>query len=42
MKPEPSIFDVSDEASEAAADAAGLADIDAGRLVANEEVGAWL
>ena len=42
MKPEPSIFDEIDEAAEAAADAEGIADLDAGRFVPHEEVAAWL
>ncbi len=36
------IFDEIDEAAEAAADARGLADLDAGRFVENDEVVAWL
>ena len=39
MKPEPSIFD---EAADAAADAEGLADLDAGRVVNHERMKAWL
>jgi predicted transcriptional regulator len=42
MKPEPSVFDEIDQAAEDAADAEGLADADAGRLVPHEEVAAWL
>ena len=42
MKPEPSIFDDEDAAAEAAADAEGLADIEAGRVVPHAEVEAWL
>jgi predicted transcriptional regulator len=42
MKPEPSIFDEIDQAAEDAADAEGLADAAAGRLIPHEEVGAWL
>jgi predicted transcriptional regulator len=47
-KPEPTIavdasfFDEIDEAAEAAADAEGLADIEAGRVIPHEEVAAWL
>ena len=41
MVPEPSIFEI-DEEAEAAADAEGLADIAAGRVVPHEEVAAWL
>ncbi len=42
MKPEPSIFDVVDEEADARREAEGLADIDAGRLIPNDEVCAWL
>ena len=42
MVPEPSIFDDVDAASEDAADAEGLADIAAGRVVPHAEVSAWL
>ena len=42
MKPEPSIFDEIDEDAEAAADAEGLADIEAGRVIPHAEVAAWL
>ena len=42
MKPEPSIFDETDQAAEDAADAEGVADADAGRLIPHEEVAAWL
>jgi predicted transcriptional regulator len=38
-KPEPSFFD---EAAERAADAAGLAELDAGKGVLQAEVSAWL
>ena len=41
MVPEPSIFEV-DEEAEAAADAEGMADIAAGRVFPHEEVAAWL
>jgi predicted transcriptional regulator len=41
MKLEPSIYKV-DEEAEAAADAEGLADIEAGRVVPHDEVAAWL
>jgi predicted transcriptional regulator len=41
-KPEPSIFDEIDEEAEAAADAEGLADIEAGRVIPHEEVVEWL
>ena len=41
MVPEPSIFEI-DEEAEAAADAEGMADIAAGRVVPHEEVAAWL
>jgi predicted transcriptional regulator len=42
MKPEPSIFDETDQAAEDAADAEALADIEAGRVVPHAEVAAWL
>ncbi len=42
MTPEPSIFDQVDDESEAAADAEGLADLAAGRVVPHAEVAAWL
>jgi len=42
MKPERSIFDEVDDTAEAAADAEGLADIEAGRVVPHAEVAAWL
>jgi predicted transcriptional regulator len=42
MKPEASIFDEVDLVAEDAADAEGLADADAGRLVPHEDVAAWL
>lgn len=42
MKSEPSIFDDDDVAAEAAADAEGLADLDAGRVISHERMKAWL
>jgi predicted transcriptional regulator len=39
---DPSFFDEIDEAAEAAADAEGLAQLDAGEGVPHEEVAAWL
>lgn len=42
MVPEPSIFDEVDTAAGQAADAEGLADIAAGRVVPHGEVSAWL
>lgn len=42
MKPERSILEDVDDAAEAAADAEGLADIEAGRVVPHDEVAAWL
>ena len=42
MKPEPSIFDEIDPDAEAAADAVGLADIEAGRTVSHEAMKRWL
>jgi predicted transcriptional regulator len=42
MNPEPSIFDEIDPDAEAAADAEGLADIEAGRIISHEAMKAWL
>jgi predicted transcriptional regulator len=42
MKPEPTNLQDLDEDAEAAADAEGLADIDAGRVVSGEAVKRWL
>lgn len=42
VKPEPSLLDEIDDAAEAAADAEGLADIEAGRVVPHHEVARWL
>jgi len=42
MKSEPSIFDEIDDKAEAEADAEGLADIEAGRVVPHAEISAWL
>ncbi|WP_293907818.1 antitoxin [Phenylobacterium sp.] len=42
MKPEPSILEEIDDAAEAAADAEGLADIEAGRVVPHDDVARWL
>ena len=42
MKHEPGIWDIEDPAAEAAAEARGLADIAAGRVVPNERVLPWL
>ena len=41
-QPEPSLFDDLDAEAEAAADAEGLADIDAGRTVSGEAVVRWI
>lgn len=41
-EPALSFFDAIDPEAEAAADAEGLADIEAGRLIPHEEVAAWL
>ena len=41
MVPEPSIFETNTEAEEAA-DAEGMSDIAAGRVVPHEKVAAWL
>jgi predicted transcriptional regulator len=41
-KPEPSLYDQVDDQTEAAADAEGIADIAAGRVVPHNEVAAWL
>ena len=40
--PETSFFDEIDEAAEAAADAEGLAQLNAGKGIAHAEVAAWL
>ena len=42
MKHEPGIWDIEDPVAEAAAEARGLADIAAGRVVPNERVLPWL
>ncbi|SFI82776.1 hypothetical protein [Caulobacter sp. UNC279MFTsu5.1] len=42
MKPEPTNLHDLDEDAEAAADAEGLADLDAGRVVSGEAVKRWL
>jgi predicted transcriptional regulator len=42
MKPEPSIFDETDQTAEDAADAEALADLDAGRTVSHDAVKRWL
>ena len=42
MKPEPNLFEDADQEAEAAADAEGLADIEAGRVVSHDEVARWL
>lgn len=42
MTPEPSIFDEIDVDADAAADAEGLADLDAGRVVTHDRMKAWL
>ena len=42
MKPEPTLFEDVDDEAEAAADAQGLADIEAGRVVPHEDVARWL
>jgi predicted transcriptional regulator len=42
MKPEPSTSRDIDDDAEAAADAQGLADLDAGRVVSSEAVKLWL
>lgn len=39
---EPSIFDEIDTEADAAADAEGLADIDAGRTISHDAMKAWL
>ncbi|MDR3508286.1 MAG: antitoxin [Caulobacteraceae bacterium] len=40
--PEPSFFDEFDEDAEAVADAAGLAQLDAGQGIPHAEISAWL
>ena len=42
MKDEPGIWNIEDLAAEASAEARGLADIAAGRVVPNERVLPWL
>ncbi len=42
MKPEPSIFDDVNAEADDAADAEGLADLDAGRVVTHDRMKAWL
>jgi predicted transcriptional regulator len=42
MKPEPSIFGLTDDKAEVDADAEGLADLDAGRTVSHEAMKRWL
>ena len=42
MKPERSIFDEIDIDADMAADAEGLADLDAGRVISHEAMKAWL
>ena len=42
MSAEPSIYDEISQADEDAADAEGIVDADAGRLIPHEEVAAWL
>ena len=41
-KPEPAIFEDRDGVAEAAADAEGLADLEAGRTISHEAVKTWL
>jgi predicted transcriptional regulator len=42
MKAEPGIFDNIDATADAAADLAGLADLDAGRTISHEAMKRWL
>jgi predicted transcriptional regulator len=42
MKPEPAIFDVPDEKDDARRHAEAVADIEAGRVISNDEICAWL
>jgi predicted transcriptional regulator len=42
MKPERSIFDEIDADADTAADAEGLADLDAGRVIDHDAMKAWL
>ena len=42
MKPEPSIFDEVDVDADMAADAEGLADLEAGRVIGHDAMKAWL
>lgn len=41
-EPEPAIFDEVDQDAEAAADAEAIADFEAGRVISNEAMMAWL
>jgi predicted transcriptional regulator len=41
-KPEPAIFEDHDETLESAVDAEGLADLQAGRVVSDDAMRAWL
>ncbi len=42
MEPEPSIFDLVDSESDARREAAAWADVQAGRLIPNDEICSWL
>jgi predicted transcriptional regulator len=42
MEHEPGVFDVINDQSEADADAEGIADADAGRVISNEAMKKWL
>ena len=42
MKPETSLYDETDQVTEDAADAEGLAQADAGQLIPHEDVAEWL
>jgi predicted transcriptional regulator len=42
MVHEPAIFETVDEADDAAADAEGIADLDAGRVISHDAMKAWL
>lgn len=42
MTPEPAIFEDVDEAADEAADAEGIADLEAGRVISHEAMKAWL
>ncbi len=42
MKPEPAIFDETDDAADTAAIAEGIADLEAGRVISHDAMKTWL